>query len=78
VEVGAAAALGMALAAGLGAVGAGIGDGIVTGKLLEGVARQPELRGQLMTLMFISVGLIESIPIIAIVIGFILMGKIGG
>ena len=77
-EVGAAAALGMALAAGLGAVGAGIGDGIVTGKLLEGVARQPELRGQLMTLMFISVGLIESIPIIAIVIGFILMGKIGG
>jgi F-type H+-transporting ATPase subunit c len=68
----------MALAAGLGAVGAGIGDGIVTGKLLEGVARQPELRGQLMTLMFISVGLIESIPIIAIVIGFILMGKIGG
>jgi len=74
-DIHAGAALGMALAAGLGALGAAIGDGIVTGKLLEGVARQPEARGQLMTLMFISVGLIESLPIIAIVIAFLLMGK---
>ncbi|MGO0123393.1 F0F1 ATP synthase subunit C [Desulfothermobacter acidiphilus] len=73
---GAAAALGMALAAGLGALGAAIGDGICTAKLLEGTARQPEARGQLMTLMFISVGLIESIPIIAVVVAFMLMGKI--
>jgi F-type H+-transporting ATPase subunit c len=28
-----------------------------------------------MTLMFISVGLIEALPIIAVVIAFILMGK---
>lgn len=76
-ETGAAAALGMALAAGLSALGAAIGDGICTSKLLEGVARQPEARGQLMTLMFISVGLIESIPIIAVVVAFMLMGKIG-
>lgn len=77
-EVGAAAALGMALAAGLGALGAAVGDGIATGKCLEGTARQPELRGQLMTIMFIGVGLIESIPIIAVVVAFMLMGKIGG
>lgn len=76
-ELGAAAALGMGLAAGLAALGAAVGDSIVTGKLLEGVARQPEARGQLVTLMFISVGLIESLPIIAIVIAFILMGKMG-
>ncbi|HIE12485.1 MAG TPA: F0F1 ATP synthase subunit C [Desulfotomaculum sp.] len=74
-ELGAAAALGMGFAGGLGALGAAIGDGIVTAALLQGVARQPEARGQLMTLMFISVGLIESLPIIAIVMGFILMGK---
>ncbi|RJX19035.1 MAG: F0F1 ATP synthase subunit C [Ammonifex sp.] len=76
-EVGAGAALGMALAAGLGALGAAIGDGIATGKCLESTARQPELRGQLMTIMFIGVGLIESIPIIAVVVAFMLMGKIG-
>ncbi|MBC7104431.1 MAG: F0F1 ATP synthase subunit C [Firmicutes bacterium] len=76
-ELGAAAALGMALAAGLGALGAAVGDGLVTSKLLEGVARQPEARGQLTTLMFISVGLIESIPIIAVVVAFMLMGRLG-
>jgi len=76
-DLAAGAALGMGIAAGVGAMGAAIGDGIVTGKLLEGVARQPEARGSLMTLMFISVGLIESLPIIAIVIAFILMGKLG-
>ncbi|MFZ5591800.1 MAG: F0F1 ATP synthase subunit C [Desulfurispora sp.] len=77
-EVGAAAALGTALAVGLASLGAGIGDGLVTGKTVESIARQPELRGNLLTTMFISVGLIEALPIIAVVIAFILMGKIGG
>ena len=69
------ASIGMALAVGLASIGAGIGDGIVTGKTVEATARQPEMRGSLMTLMFISVGLIEALPIIAVVIAFILMGR---
>lgn len=73
----AAAAFGSALAVGLGALGAAIGDGIVTGKAVEGIARQPEARGSIMTLMFIAVGLIEALPIIAVVIAFILTGKMG-
>lgn len=72
-----AAMIGTALAVGLASIGAGIGDGLVTGKTVEGIARQPELKGSLMTTMFISVGLIEALPIIAVVIAFILMGKIG-
>lgn len=74
-DLAAGAALGMALAAGLGAHGAAVGDGITCGKAIEGIARNPEARGPVMTLMFISVGLIESIPIIAVVIAFMLMGK---
>jgi len=70
-----AAMLGMALAAGLASIGAGIGDGLVMGRTVEGIARQPELKGTLMTTMFISVGIIEALPIIAVVIAFILMGK---
>ena len=73
-----AAMIGTALAVGLASIGAGIGDGLVTGRTVEGIARQPELRGNLMVTMFISVGLIEALPIIAVVIAFILMGKIGG
>ena len=71
------AMVGTALAVGLAAIGAGIGDGLVMGRTVEGIARQPELKGSLMTTMFISVGLIEALPIIAVVIAFILMGKIG-
>ncbi len=75
-EVQAAAALGMALVAGISAFGAAIGDGMVGGKAIEAVARQPEARGNIMTIMFISFGMIEALPIIGIVIAFILMGQL--
>lgn len=74
-ELGAGAALGAAIAVGLAALGAGIGDGMVTGNAVQGLARQPEARGSIMTTMFISVGLIEAMPIIAVVIAFMLLGK---
>lgn len=74
-ELNAAAALGAAFAVGLAALGAGIGNGLVTGRTVEGIARQPEARGVLQTTMFISVGLIEALPIIAVVIAFMLIGK---
>ena len=73
-DVGAAALVGTGLAVGLAALGASIGNGNVTGKMVEGIARNPEAKGALQTAMFISVGLIEALPIIAVVIGFILMG----
>ncbi|HPU35711.1 MAG TPA: F0F1 ATP synthase subunit C [Bacillota bacterium] len=75
-ELAAAAALGAALAAGLAALGAALGDAIVGFKAIEGVARQPEARGSVMTLMFISIGLIEALPIIAVVIAFMLFGQV--
>lgn len=67
--------LGAALAVGLAALGAGIGNGLVIGRAIEGMARQPEQRGALQTTMFIGVGLIEAVPIIAVVIAFILIGS---
>ena len=69
----AASAIGAGLAVGLAALGAAIGDGQVTGKTREGIARQPELLGKLRTNMLISVGLIESVPIIAAVIAIVLV-----
>lgn len=68
-----------AIAAGIAAcgaaLGAGVGNGLVISKTLEGMARQPELSGQLRSTMFIGVGLIEAMPILAIVIGFLVMNK---
>ena len=51
---------------GLGAIGSGVGIGILVGKYLEGVARQPELQPMLMTQLFISLALVDAVPIIAV------------
>ncbi|WP_281164713.1 F0F1 ATP synthase subunit C [Liquorilactobacillus sicerae] len=67
--------IGAGLAAAGAAIGGAIGDGLVIAKLLEGMARQPELEGKLRTNMFIGVGLVEAVPIIAIVISFLLLAK---
>lgn len=64
--------LAAALAIGLGALGAGIGNGMIVSKTVEGIARQPELRGTLQTTMFIGVGIVEVLPIIGVVLGFLI------
>lgn len=52
---------------------AGIGDGLVTSKFIEGIARQPEAKNTLFMNTLISVGLIEAMPIIATVIALIML-----
>ncbi len=66
-------ALAAAVAVGLAALGAGIGNGIIVGKTVEGVARQPELKGSLQGTMFIGIGVVEAIPIMAVVIAFMVL-----
>ena len=65
--------LAAAIAIGLAALGAGIGNGLIVSRTVEGVARQPEARGQLMSIMFIGIGLVEALPILGLVISFIVM-----
>ncbi|MBU7594362.1 F0F1 ATP synthase subunit C [Metabacillus halosaccharovorans] len=67
--------LAAAIAIGLAALGAGIGNGLIVSRTVEGIARQPEAQGKLQTTMFIGVALVEAIPIIAVVIAFIVMGS---
>ena len=55
---------------GLGAIGSGIGIGVLGGKYLEGVARQPELQPMLLTQLFIVLALVDAVPIIAVGISF--------
>ncbi|PWK16269.1 F0F1 ATP synthase subunit C [Tumebacillus permanentifrigoris] len=61
---------------GLAAVGAGIGNGLVVGRTIEGIARQPEAKGMLQTQMFIGLGLVEALPVIAVAFGLILFGRL--
>ncbi|MDG4658507.1 F0F1 ATP synthase subunit C [Ectobacillus antri] len=64
-----------AIAIGLSALGAGIGNGLIVSRTVEGVARQPELRSTLQTIMFIGVALVEALPIIGVVIAFMVLNK---
>lgn len=53
-------------------LGTAIGFGLLGGKFLEGVARQPELSAMLMVRMFIVAGLVDAFAVISIVMGLLL------
>jgi len=69
----AAKLLGAGLSMGLGAVGPGVGLGILIGKALEGIARQPEVSGDIRTNMFIGIGVTEAVALYAFVVALILI-----
>jgi F-type H+-transporting ATPase subunit c len=54
------------------AIGPGIGLGILIGKSVEAMARQPEYAGQVRTTMFIGIGLIEALALFGIAFSFII------
>lgn len=62
-----------AIIAACAALAAAFSDSIAAAKVLEGMTRQPEMAGKLFTNMLVAIGLIESIPIIAIVIALVLV-----
>jgi F-type H+-transporting ATPase subunit c len=56
---------------GLAAIGPGIGIGIVAGKTVEAMARQPEMAGRLQTTMFLGIAFTEVLAFIGIATPFI-------
>jgi F-type H+-transporting ATPase subunit c len=56
-----------------GALGAGIGVGILGGRFLEGAARQPELAPMLRTQLFVVFALVDAIAMIAAAMGLYLL-----
>ena len=66
-------AIAAALLLGLPALGTAIGFGILGGKFLEGVARQPDLGSMLMSRMFLMAGLVDAFAAVSIAIGLILI-----
>lgn len=59
----------VAILIGLGGLGIAIGMGLLGGKFLEGVARQPELTGMLRMQMFVVMGLLDAFAVVSVVIG---------
>ncbi len=63
---------------GLAAIGSGLGLGRAVGQAMEAMGRQPEAAGKIQTAMIIGAALIEALTIYALVVFFILQGRIGG
>jgi F-type H+-transporting ATPase subunit c len=60
------------LAIGLGALGPGIGIGILGYGAMQGLARNPEAKGPIMTNMLIAIAMAEAIGIYALIVAIIL------
>jgi F-type H+-transporting ATPase subunit c len=66
------ATVGRGLVYGLAAIGPGVGIGILMGKAVEAMARQPEAAGMVRGTMFIGIGIIEALALFGFVLTFII------
>ena len=62
--------LAKAIAIGLGAIGPGIGIGMIGAKAMEAIGRNPEASGKVLVPMLIASAFAEAIAIYALVIAF--------
>lgn len=62
--------LAKALAIGLGAMGPGIGIGLIGAKAMEAIGRNPEASGKILVSMLLAAAFAEAIAIYALVIAF--------
>jgi F-type H+-transporting ATPase subunit c len=65
-------AIGTALSIGLGAIGPGIGIGILGSKAMEAIGRNPEAAGDVRTNMVLGMVFAEAIAIYSLVVALII------
>ncbi len=59
------------IGAGIAALAAGIGIGMIGAKGMESIARQPEASGDIRTSMLIVAAFIEAVALFAVVVAFL-------
>ncbi len=60
-----------AIGAGLAVIGAGIGIGMIGGRAMEAIARQPEATGKIQTNMIIAAALVEGVALFGVVVALL-------
>ena len=61
------------LCMGLGAIGPGIGEGVVSAKAMEGMARNPEMADKLFANSIVFMAICESTAIYSLVVSLIIL-----
>lgn len=67
-----AKAIGAAISMGVGAIGPGIGIGLLASKALEAIGRNPEAAPKIQTVMILAIAFTEAIAIYALVVALII------
>lgn len=71
-DVEAMKALAPAIAIAIGAIGPGIGIGILGGKAMEAIGRNPDAAGEIRANMILAIAFAEAIAIYALVVALII------
>ncbi len=58
------------IGAGLAAIGAGLGIGLIGSKAVEGIARQPEATGDIRGIVILTAALVEGAALVCMVLSF--------
>jgi F-type H+-transporting ATPase subunit c len=61
------------LAIGLGAIGPGVGIGVLGAAAMNAIGRNPEARGPILTNMILAIAFAEAIAIYALIVAFLLL-----
>ena len=72
-----ALAFSLPIGLGIAALGSGLGLGQAVASAMEAIGRQPEASGKILVNMMAGCALIEALTIYALIVVFVLMGKIG-
>lgn len=71
-DVDSARLIAMAIAAGLGVMGPGIGIGLIGGRAMDAIGRNPDASGKIVSNMILAIVFTEALGILALVVSFII------
>jgi F-type H+-transporting ATPase subunit c len=64
--------IGMAIAAGFGVMGPAIGIGLIGGRAMDAIGRNPDATGKIVSNMILAIVFAEALGILALVVSFII------
>ena len=71
-DVNSARLIAMAIAAGLGVLGPGIGIGLIGGRAMDAIGRNPDASDKIVSNMILAIVFTEALGILALVVSFII------
>lgn len=72
-ELQSAKVIAAAISIGLGAIGSGIGEGLIAARAMEAMGRNPEIANDISSKMIVAMAVCESTAIYSLVVSFVIL-----